>query len=75
MQKLIDRRQMLSQSVSLLAGTMLLGGCGNGDKAAPVNAQLEADVRADFARGDVVMCNGFVLSRTEYRLCQKHNLC
>ena len=75
MQRFVDRRQMLGHSVSLLAGTLMLGGCGDDVIAAPFNTQLEADVRADFARRDVVMCNGFILSKTEYRLCKKYNLC
>ena len=75
MQKLVDRRQILSQSASLVAGTILLGGCSDDDKAALVNAQLEADVRADYSRGDVVICNGYVLSNTKSRIRQNHDLC
>lgn len=66
MQKFFNRRQILRRAVWLSAGLIAGVGCGDSPRKT-VDSNLDNAMRDEFARGEVVICNGYVLARSEYQ--------
>ena len=64
---------MLQSSIALVGTTIVFPGCENSETADV--AKLAAAVRTDFTRGDVILCNGFIVSRTEAELYKNQGQC
>ena len=64
---------MLKISAALIGVSTHLQACKGGKE--PDIVDIATAVRADYVRGDIVLCNGFVVSRTEADYYKNQGLC
>lgn len=75
MQKRIDRRQAVIALAGCSAGSVAISACSNKTEEKPLTMELARAIRYEYANNDVVLCNGYVLSKSEASLWRERGLC
>lgn len=61
--------------IGVLGGALGLSACDSGVDGFAISAQLTGKIRTEYANGDIEVCGGYVLSRSEAQLYRRHRLC